>query len=94
MANFAYLRVSKDTQDVENQKFGILDYCNKNQLAPVTLVEDTESRSKSWRKRGIGIILDQSGEGDTLIASEISRLGGSPLQVLEILVERRAAHAC
>lgn len=85
MANFAYLRVSKDSQDLENQKFGILDYCNKHRIAPVTLIEDTESRAKSWQSRGIGKILKESNEGDILVASEVSRLGGSPLQVLEIL---------
>jgi DNA invertase Pin-like site-specific DNA recombinase len=87
LTNFAYLRVSKDTQDVENQKFGILDYCNQKKIAPVTIVEDTESRSKSWRDRGIGQILQKVRKGDKILAAEVSRLGGSPLQVLEILEE-------
>lgn len=87
MTNFAYLRVSKDTQDVENQKFGILDYCNHNNISPVTIIEDTISRSKSWRKRGIAEILQKSHKGDRILVAEVSRLGGSPLQVLEILEE-------
>lgn len=87
MTNFAYLRVSRDTQDVANQKFGILDYCNGKGISPITLVEDTESRKKPWRERGIGQILKDAIEGDVILASEISRLGGSPLQVLEILEE-------
>ncbi|MCP4143440.1 MAG: recombinase family protein [Chloroflexi bacterium] len=87
MAHFAYLRVSKDTQDVENQKFGILDYCNKNGIAPITLFEDTESRKKPWRDRGIGSIMEKIEPGDTILAAEVSRLGGSSLQVLEILEE-------
>jgi DNA invertase Pin-like site-specific DNA recombinase len=28
VANYAYLRVSTDRQDVENQKHGILEYAN------------------------------------------------------------------
>ncbi|MBC8282428.1 MAG: recombinase family protein [Nitrospinae bacterium] len=87
MQNFAYLRVSKDTQDVEKQKFGILDYCNKKNIAPVVIVEDTESRAKSWRLRGIGNILKKVQKGDRILVAEVSRLGGSPLQVLEILEE-------
>ncbi len=87
LKNFAYLRVSKDTQDVENQKFGILEYCNQKNIAPVTIVEDTESRSKSWRLRGIGNILQKVQKGDRILVAEVSRLGGSPLQVLEILEE-------
>ncbi len=87
MTHFAYLRVSRDTQDVANQKYGILDYCNGKGISPVTLVEDTESRKKPWRERGIGQILQDASEGDVILAAEISRLGGSPLQVLEILEE-------
>ena len=87
MTHFAYLRVSRDTQDVANQKYGILDYCNGRGISPVTLVEDTESRKKPWRERGIGQILQDASEGDVILAAEISRLGGSPLQVLEILEE-------
>ena len=87
MTNFAYLRVSRDTQDVTNQKFGILDYCNANGISPIRVVEDTESRKKPWRERGIGQILKDAVEGDVVLAAEISRLGGSPLQVLEILEE-------
>ena len=87
MVNYAYLRVSKDTQDVENQKYGILDYCNRNKIAPVKIIEDTASRSKSWRERGIGHILQKTRKGDKIVVAEVSRLGGSPLQVLEILEE-------
>jgi DNA invertase Pin-like site-specific DNA recombinase len=32
MANFAYLRVSTDQQDVNNQRYGILEYANKLSL--------------------------------------------------------------
>jgi DNA invertase Pin-like site-specific DNA recombinase len=70
---------------VANQKYGILDYCNGKGISPVTLVEDTESRNKPWRERRIGQILEEATEGDVILAAEISRLGGSPLQVLEIL---------
>jgi len=87
VANFAYLRISKDTQDVENQKFGILDYCNKNRISPITIFEDTASRKKPWRDRGIGDILKKINPDDTILVSEVSRLGGSSLQVLEILEE-------
>lgn len=87
MTNFAYLRVSRDTQDVANQKFGILDYCNENGISPISMIEDTESRKKPWNERGIGRILRDAAEGDLVLAAEISRLGGSPLQVLEILEE-------
>lgn len=85
MTNFAYLRVSTDQQDAQNQKFGILDYCNKNNLSPVKFVEDTASGKIAWQDRIIGQIIEKATNGDLIVVSEISRLGRSTLQVLEIL---------
>jgi DNA invertase Pin-like site-specific DNA recombinase len=86
MANYAYLRVSTDQQDVDNQRHGILEYCNKNKLTDLSFIEDTVSGKKKWRDRKIGELIHSSMEqGDTLVVSEISRLARSTLQVLEIL---------
>lgn len=85
MTNFAYLRVSTDQQDAKNQKFGILDYCNKNNLSSVKFIEDTASGKIAWQKRAIGQIIQKANKGDLIVVSEISRLGRSTLQVLEIL---------
>jgi DNA invertase Pin-like site-specific DNA recombinase len=85
MANFAYLRVSTDQQDIQAQKFGILDYCNKNNLNPIKFVEDTASCKIAWQDRIIGRIMEKATNGDLIVVSEISRLGRSALQVLEIL---------
>lgn len=85
MTNFAYLRVSTDQQDAKNQKFSILDYCNNNNLSPITFMEDTVSGKIAWQDRVIGQIMTKAGSGDLIIVSEISRLGRSALQVLEIL---------
>lgn len=85
MTNFAYLRVSTDHQDTKNQKFGLLDYCNSRSISPLKFVEDTASGKLSWRKRAIGDILEKAKKGDVIIAAEISRLGRSTLQVLEMM---------
>ncbi len=87
MTNFAYLRVSTDHQDAKNQKLGILDYCNTRGINGLKFIEDTVSGKTSWRERKIGEILDKAGKGDVVIAAEVSRLGRSTLQVLEILEE-------
>jgi DNA invertase Pin-like site-specific DNA recombinase len=87
LANYAYLRVSRDTQDTDNQKFGILEYCNKKAILPISIFEDTESRLKSWKERSVGKILLDAKKDDVIVASEFTRLAGSPLQVLEILEE-------
>lgn len=87
MHRFGYLRVSTNAQDVNNQKLGLLDYCNQHRLVPLELIEDVASGKLPWRERGIGKILEKSVSGDVLVVSEVSRLGRSTLQVLEILQE-------
>ena len=56
---YAYLRVSTDAQDVENQKHGILEYANKRGLAGIQFVEDTVTGKKPWKERKIGELLTQ-----------------------------------
>ena len=81
----AYLRVSTDEQDVEKNKTDILKLANEKDLGKVHWVEETGSGKVSWRKRKIVQIIDEAKEGDTLIVSELSRLGRSMLEIMEIL---------
>ncbi len=86
MANYAYLRVSTDQQDVDNQRHGILEYCNKNKVTDLSFIEDTVSGKKKWKERKLGELIQLTMQpGDTLVVSEISRLARSTLQVLELL---------
>jgi len=85
MVNFAYLRVSTDHQDVANQKFGILEYCNYQKITSIQMIEDSVSGKKHWKNRAIGDLLTKADKNDVIVVSEISRLGRSTLQVLEIL---------
>ncbi|MGR2770407.1 recombinase family protein [Photobacterium ganghwense] len=85
MANYAYLRVSTDSQDVQNQKHGILEYANKAGLVDLVFVEDAVSGAKKWRQRKLGALLEGMTEGDTVVFSEVTRMARSALQVLEIL---------
>lgn len=48
-------------------------------------IEETISGKLSWRKRKIANILDESRSGDKIIVSELSRLGRSMLECMEIL---------
>ena len=85
MAIFVYLRVSTDTQDVENQKHGILEYCKAQGIEVDSVLEDTASGRVDWRARKIGEVLSSTTKGDTILVAEVSRLARSTLQVLEIL---------
>lgn len=81
----AYLRVSTTDQDLEKNKADILHLANDKALGPVEWVEEHVSGSVSWRKRGLARVLDELQAGDTLVVSELSRLGRSMLECMEIL---------
>lgn len=80
----AYLRVSQGDQDVENQKFGILQYANKMNFSGIVFVEDVITSKVHWKERKIGNIVKNMKNGDILLAAETTRLGRSALEVLEI----------
>lgn len=83
MKTYAYLRVSTDAQDVANQRHGVSEYMDKNSIV-AEWVEDSVSSRVSWRERGIGAIVERMEKKDCIIVSEVSRLGRSVLDVLEI----------
>lgn len=55
MVIYAYLRVSTNQQDVENQRHGILEYANQKSLGHLEFVSDSVSGQKRWRERELGI---------------------------------------
>ena len=81
----AYLRVSTTDQDVAKNKADILHLANDKDLGRVEWVEEYASGRVSWRKRKVAQILADLKPGDNLIVSELSRLGRSMLECMEIL---------
>jgi len=81
----AYLRVSTNEQDLKKNKADILHLANEKNLGKVRWVEETVSGRISWKKRKIAQVLNELTEGDNLIVSELSRLGRSMLECMEIL---------
>jgi DNA invertase Pin-like site-specific DNA recombinase len=84
-----YLRVSTQEQDLEKNKTDILKLANDKDLGRVQWVEEKVSGTKDWRKRKIGDVLASLNTGDVIIVSELSRLGRSTLQILEIMREAK-----
>ena len=81
----AYLRVSTTDQDLEKNNADILSWANRKDMGQVHFVEETVSGRVSWRQRKIADILNELREGDILVVSELSRLGRSMLECMEIL---------
>jgi DNA invertase Pin-like site-specific DNA recombinase len=86
MAIYGYLRVSSDEQDVNNQKQGVLDLAKKNDWEIADWISDEGiSGTKDPDKRQLGILMRRCQKGDTIICSELSRLGRKMLMVMSIL---------
>jgi DNA invertase Pin-like site-specific DNA recombinase len=81
----AYIRVSTDRQDVENQRLEILRVANDKDLGKVEFVEEIISGRKPWRERSLARVIEELAKGDVLIVAELSRLGRSMLEIMEIL---------
>ncbi len=85
MKTYAYIRVSTDKQDLENQKFVILQYANNKKLGNVEFIEEAVSGRISWKNRKLKDLIDNLQTGDSLIVAELSRLGRSMLEIMELL---------
>lgn len=81
----AYLRVSTIDQNCEKNKNDILRFANDKNFGQVKFVEETASGGKNWEDRKLKQVVEELVQGDRLIVSELSRLGRSTLQVLELL---------
>ena len=87
MKTIGYLRVSTNDQDMDKNKSDILHLANENGMGRVYWVEERVSGKVSWKKRKIRAVIEELGEEDNLIVSELSRLGRSMLECMEILSE-------
>lgn len=82
---YGYIRVSTDKQTVENQRYEIKRYCEQRGWEVNKWISETISGTKDPGKRKLGALIKKMQEGDTLICSEISRLGRSMFMILDIL---------
>ena len=83
--NYGYIRVSSDRQTVENQRFEIVQFCDRQQLPMDGWIEETVSGIRSYNQRRLGKLLRKVKKGDLIICSELSRLGRSIFMIMEIL---------
>ena len=87
----AYLRTSTDKQDLNNQKLEILEYARQNNLTVDEFIEIAVSSRRTSKQRRIDELLEKLNDSDTLIVTELSRLGRSTSEVIALvngLVER------
>lgn len=82
---YGYIRVSSDKQTVENQRFEIDRFCQKENLKIDGWIEETISGTKAYSKRELGVLLKKIGKDDLIICAELSRLGRNLFMIMEIL---------
>lgn len=82
---YAYIRVSTDTQTVENQKLAIKAYARYHRFHNIIWVSETISGTKKPEKRKLGEVIQKAQGGDTIIITELSRLGRSLMMILDVL---------
>jgi DNA invertase Pin-like site-specific DNA recombinase len=81
----AYIRVSTDKQNLENQKHKILQYAQSNKIIVDEFIEIEISSKGDSKKRLIDTIFDKLKSDDTLICTELSRLGRNMLEILNLI---------
>ena len=81
----AYVRVSTDDQDYRNQKFEILNYCDRSGMKVDKWLEVEMSSRRSAKDRRIDELLSNLKSNDRLLVSELSRLGRSTGEVIQLI---------
>ncbi|MCP9612270.1 master DNA invertase Mpi family serine-type recombinase [Coprobacter tertius] len=82
---YGYIRVSSDKQTVENQRFEIGNFCEREKMKIDGWIEETISGTKSYNKRELGKLLKKVQKNDLIICAELSRLGRNLFMIMEIL---------
>lgn len=82
---YAYIRVSTDSQTVENQKIVIREWIKKNHKRIHKWIPETKSGTIKPEKRKLGELLRTVQSGDVIIVTELSRLGRSVTMIFTIL---------
>jgi DNA invertase Pin-like site-specific DNA recombinase len=85
MRYFSYVRVSTDAQNTASQKALIRDWAKKNSVEFDKKIEIKISSRESSSKRGVDGLIDELKSGDVLVVAELSRLGRSMLETLNII---------
>jgi DNA invertase Pin-like site-specific DNA recombinase len=91
LTTLAYLRVSKDTQDTKNQRLALGEFARAERLEVDAFLELQASSRRCTTLRKVALFLARLGPGDTLVVSELSRLGRSVGEIIP-LIETLGTH--
>ncbi|WP_338239910.1 recombinase family protein [Persicobacter diffluens] len=81
----AYIRTSTQLQEVDNQKLQLLEYANQQKINIDEFLSIQISSRKTTVQRRIDELTQKLEPSDTLIVTEISRLGRSTSEVIQLI---------
>ena len=81
----AYIRASTSKQDTDHQRLEILEHARKHGLNVDHFIEVEISSRKCTKQRRIDELIELLDDADTLIVSELSRLGRSTAEVTSLV---------
>ena len=81
----AYIRASTNKQEVDNQRLEILEYARKRDLKVDDFIQVTMSSKRTTKQRRIDEMMEKLEGSGILIATELSRLGRSTAEVIELV---------
>ena len=97
MKNCAYVRVSTAQQDVNVQKLTILEFAQREGFSIDRFIDTVISSRKRAQKEQLTEFIAELESGDQLIVSELSRLGrslGQIIQIVDLLVKKGVRLIC
>ncbi len=83
----AYIRTSTDKQDLDNQKLQILEFAREKNLKINEFIKITVSSGKTSKERRIDELMQKLEGSDCLIVTELSRIGRSTAEVINLINE-------
>lgn len=92
--NFGYIRVSTDKQNLDSQKNLISRYCVEHKLMIDEWFELEMSSKKTIQQRRIDELIGKLNNDDIVVVSELSRLGRSIKDVLNIIEQITTLKKC
>ncbi len=81
----AYLRVTSAEQDTRKNREDIVKFADDRGFGDVKFLEEQVSGIKGWKESRLKNIIDDLGDGGKLIVPQLSGLGKSMLEIMEIL---------
>jgi DNA invertase Pin-like site-specific DNA recombinase len=82
MKTVAYLKASEDGLEIDEQKQTILDFAQREKIILSQVIEIFPSSERFTKEEKIALLLGQLESGDTLILSDLRRIGRSASEII------------